>query len=56
MKLGIVVKLLTQQYAAPSATRIKIDQDQLAFAFGLGHSLFHCSFKPNLAGGQGNKN
>jgi len=56
MKLGIVVELLTQQYAASSATRVEIDQDQLFFALGLGNGLVHGPLEPDLAGGRGNEN
>jgi hypothetical protein len=33
---GIVVELLDQQSAAPSATRVEIDQDELVLFLGLG--------------------
>jgi len=37
--LGIVVELLNQQFTGPSATREKIDEDELVFLFGLGQRL-----------------
>jgi len=43
--------LLTQQYAAPSATGEEVDQDLFVLAFCLGESPIKASFKPVLSGG-----
>jgi hypothetical protein len=37
--LGVVVELLNQQFAAPSATRVEIDEDELVLFLGLGQRL-----------------
>jgi hypothetical protein len=37
---GIVVELLNQQSAAPSATRVEVDKDELVGFLGLGQGLF----------------
>jgi hypothetical protein len=37
--LGVVVELLDQQFAAPSATREEIDEDELVLFLGLGQRL-----------------
>jgi hypothetical protein len=36
---GVFVELLDQQFAAPSATREKVDEDELVVLFGLGQRL-----------------
>jgi hypothetical protein len=41
--LGIIVELLNQQFACPSATREKVYKDKLIFLFGLGQSVFERS-------------
>jgi len=56
MELWISVKLLTQQYAAPSAARVKIKKDELAFGFPFGQGVVKASLEPLLAGGRGDKN
>jgi hypothetical protein len=38
-ELGVAVNLLNQQFAAPSATREKVEQDELVFFLGLGQRL-----------------
>jgi hypothetical protein len=48
MKLGVLVKLLTQQSAASSATAVKIDDDQLVLGPGFGHGLVQRSLEPVL--------
>jgi hypothetical protein len=47
-ELGIFVKLLTQQFAAPSGVGVKIDEDQLVIAFGFGRRLVQGSLEPCL--------
>jgi hypothetical protein len=37
--LGVAVELLDQQFAGPSATREKVDEDELVFLFGLRQRL-----------------
>jgi hypothetical protein len=49
---GMAVILLTQQYAAPSATAVEIDQDQLVLALGLGHGLVQGALEPILGRGE----
>jgi hypothetical protein len=48
MKLGVVVKLLTQQSAAASATAVEINENELVLAPGLGHGLLKSTFEPIL--------
>jgi hypothetical protein len=48
MELGVLVKLLTQQSAAPSATAEEIDEDELVLAPGLGHGLVQRTLEPVL--------
>jgi hypothetical protein len=52
LELGVAVVLLTQQYAAPSATAVEVDQDQLVLALGLGHGLVQGALEPGLGGRQ----
>jgi hypothetical protein len=56
MKLGVVVKLLTQQSAASSATAVKIDEDELVLALGFGHGLVHGPLEPVLGRSGGGEN
>jgi hypothetical protein len=56
MKLGVLVKLLTQQSAASSATAVKIDDDELVLALGFGHGLFQRSLEPVLGRSGGGEN
>jgi hypothetical protein len=53
--LGIVVKLLNQQSAAPSATRVEIDEDELVLFLRLDQRLLERSFEDRrrLGGGEG---
>jgi hypothetical protein len=51
LKLGIGVKLLTQQDAGPSASGVEIDDDELVFGFGFGDGLIHRAREPILGGG-----
>jgi len=39
LEFRILVKLLTQQSAAPSTTREEIEEDPFVLALGLGHGL-----------------
>jgi hypothetical protein len=52
--LGVVVELLDQQFTAPSATRVEIDEDELVLFLGLGQRLFERSREDRgrLGGGQ----
>jgi hypothetical protein len=52
--LGIVVELLNQQFAAPSATREEVDEDELVILLGLGQGLVERALKDRrcLSGGQ----
>lgn len=56
MKLGVVVKLLTQQSAAASATAVEIDEDELVLAFGFGHGLVEGALEPVLGRSRGGEN
>ena len=50
-ELGIVVILLTQQYAAPSATRgEEVQEEELARGLGLGQGVVHRAFQPDGLG------
>jgi hypothetical protein len=53
LELGILVKLLTQQSAAPSTTREEIKEDPFVLALGLGHGLIERSLEPILGRGEG---
>jgi hypothetical protein len=53
LELGIFIELLTQQFATPSGVRIKINEDQLVIALGLGHGFVQGSLEPALGRGQG---
>jgi hypothetical protein len=53
LELGIFVELLTQQFAGPSGVRIKVNEDQLVIALGLGHGFVQGSLEPALGRGQG---
>jgi len=55
VKFFVVVKLLIQQYAAPSATREEIDQNQLAFFFRLGNGIIQAALEPVLSEAEGGK-
>jgi hypothetical protein len=48
LELGILVKLLTQQSAAPSTTRVEVEEDEFVFGLGLGHGLVERAFEPVL--------
>jgi hypothetical protein len=49
MKPGVLVKLLTQQSATPSATAEEIDEYELILALCLGHGLIQRSLEPGLS-------
>jgi hypothetical protein len=49
LKFFVLVELLIQQYAAPSAIREEVDQDQLVFAFGFGDSVIQAALEPILS-------
>jgi hypothetical protein len=49
LEFGIGVDLLTQQDAAPSASRIEIDEDEFAFGIGLGDGLIDRAGEPLLS-------
>lgn len=53
LKLGIFKKLLTQQSTGPSATRVKIDENQLFFTLRFGQGLIESSLKPDLSESRG---
>jgi hypothetical protein len=55
LEFRILVKLLTQQSAAPSATREEIKEDPFVLALGLSHSLVESAFEPVLGAGQGSE-
>ena len=48
LELGIGVNLLTQQDAAPSATRVEIEKDELLFRLGLRDGLVDRPREPVL--------
>jgi hypothetical protein len=52
---GVVVELLNQQFAAPSATRVEVDEDELVLFLGLGQRLVEGSGEDRgrLGGGEG---
>jgi hypothetical protein len=52
---GIVVELLNQQSAAPSATRVEVDEDELVLFLCLGQRLFERAREDRgrLGGGEG---
>jgi hypothetical protein len=56
MELGVVVELLTQQSAACSAAAIKIDDNELVFALGLGDRLLQGPLEPILGRCGGGEN
>jgi hypothetical protein len=47
LELGIVVKLLTQQFTAPSGVGGKIEEKGLVIDFGLGERLVQGPFEPH---------
>lgn len=49
MELDVLVKLLTQQSATPSATAEEIDEYELILALCLGHGLIQRSLEPGLS-------
>jgi len=51
-ELGVGVKLLTQQYAAPSASAEEVEQDQLVFGLGFGDRVVQGPFEPGLGRGE----
>jgi hypothetical protein len=53
VKFFVLVKLLIQQYAAPSATREEIDQNQLAFLFRFGNGIIQAALEPVLSEAEG---
>jgi hypothetical protein len=55
MKLGVMVKLLTQQSAAASATAVEINEDELVFLLGLGQGLLKRAIEPVLGRSGGNE-
>jgi hypothetical protein len=53
LEFRILVKLLTQQSAAPSTTPEEIEEDQLVLALGLGHGLVKRALEPILGRAEG---
>ena len=53
MKFCVAVELLIQQYAAPSAIREEVDQNQLALIFGGGNSIIQAALEPILSDSKG---
>jgi hypothetical protein len=49
LEFGIGVDLLTQQDAAPSASRIEINENEFAFGIGLGDGLIDGAGEPLLS-------
>jgi len=56
MELGVMVKLLTQQSAAASATAVEIHEDELVLALGLGRGLLQRTVEPVLGQSGGSEN
>ena len=52
LEFWILVKLLTQQSAAPSTTREEIEEDPFVLALGLGHGLVDRALEPVLGRGE----
>jgi hypothetical protein len=52
LEFRILIKLLTQQSAAPSTTRVEIEEDPFVLALGLGHGLIERAFVPILGRGE----
>jgi hypothetical protein len=52
LEFRILVKLLTQQSAAPSTPRVEIKQDQLVLGLGLGDGLVEWALEPILGRGE----
>jgi len=52
---GVVVELLNQQFAGPSATRVEVDEDEFVLFLGLGQRLVEGSGEDRgrLGGGEG---
>jgi hypothetical protein len=48
VELGIVVKLLTEQFAGPSGVGVKVDEDQLVLDLGFGNGLVQGALEPVL--------
>jgi hypothetical protein len=46
LELGVVVKLLTQQFTARSSVGVEIEEDQLVIGFGLGVRLVQGTLEP----------
>jgi hypothetical protein len=46
LELGVVVKLLTQQFTARSSVGVEIEEDQLVIDFGLGVRLVQGTLEP----------
>jgi hypothetical protein len=49
LEFFVSVELLIQQYAAASAIREEVDQDQLVFAFRLGDCVIQAALEPTLS-------
>jgi hypothetical protein len=47
LELGVVVKLLTQQFTAPSSIGGKIEEEGLVIDFGLGERLVQGPLEPH---------
>jgi hypothetical protein len=59
LEFGIFEKLLTEQYAAPSGVRHKIEENLFVCGLGLGHGFVQGAFEIDLGrsgGGQDEKN
>jgi hypothetical protein len=53
LEFFVLVELLIQQYAGPSAIREEVDQNQLVFAFGLCDSIVKAALEPILSNSKG---
>ncbi len=49
MEFCVAVELLIQQYAAASATREEVEQNQLSLVFGSGNGIVQAALKPILS-------
>ncbi len=47
-ELGVVVELLTEQFASPSGIGREVDQNPLVFGLGLGHGLIEGPLEKDL--------
>ena len=49
LEFFVLIELLIQQYAGPSAIREEVDQNQLVFAFRFCYSVIQASIEPILS-------